>query len=219
MDIGTVERLLDEVVTYLINANKPMGFWDNVVTYVLPIIGSIVLVGTAIAGVIKYCKEKNREYAEKMLTEVYAPLYMYIVKQEYLRKRDFPGVEEKNAPLFSVETVTRNMSEPKIENGKFEQKVNYDKKSVISLEEFYSVQKTVDFGLVPHNLLVLLSIYQLKENMEEDLTDEQIMVERAIKKEIIEGYLKYKRIMGEKKEDMQYINFEHDNITVNLMKD
>ena len=177
------------------------------------------MVGTAIAGVIKYYKEKNREYAEKMLTEVYAPLYMYIVKQEYLRKRDFPGVEEKNAPLFSVETVTRNMSEPKIENGKFEQKVNYDKKSVISLEEFYSVQKTVDFGLVPHNLLVLLSIYQLKENMEEDLTDEQIMVERAIKKEIIEGYLKYKRIMGEKKEDMQYINFEHDNITVNLMKD
>ena len=38
MDIGTVERLLDEVVTYLINANKPMGFWDNVVTFVLPII-------------------------------------------------------------------------------------------------------------------------------------------------------------------------------------
>lgn len=211
-----MEKLIEEITEYFINANQPMGVCTIVVTYIVPIVGSIMLVATAIAGIIKYYKEKNRIYAEKMLTEVYAPLYIYLVKQEYLRQKDFPKLMPEDVPLFSVETTKRTMTQPTIESGKFEQKVKYEKESIISLEDLYKVQEQIDFGLVPHNLLVLLSICQIKEIREEDLSDEQKSMERALKKEIIEGYLKYRKIMGESIEEMKYIDFGSDNITVKI---
>ena len=153
-----------------------------------------------------------------MLTEVYAPLYMYLVKQEYLRQKDFPELTPEDVPLFSAETTKRTMTQPISENGKFEQKVKYEKSSIISLEDFYKVQDQIDFGLVPHNLLVLLSICKIKESNENDLSNEQRAMERALKKEIIEGYLKYKRIMGENKKEMKYIDFGVDNIKIDIKK-
>ena len=213
-----MEKLIEEITTYFINANQPMGFLDIVVTYVVPIVGSIILSATAVAGVVKYYMEKRRIYAEKMLTEVYAPLFIYLVKQEYLRGKDFPELTPEDVPLFSAETIRRTMTQPTIENGKFEQKVKYEKEDIISLKEFYKVQDQINFGLASHNLLLLLSICQIKEIREEDLSEEQKMIERALKKEIIEGYLKYKKIMGEKKKKMKYIDFGYDNITVKIKK-
>lgn len=211
-----MEKLIEEITTYFINANQPMGFWTGVVTYVVPIVGSIILVGSAFAGVKKYYKENKRIYAEKMLTEVYAPLFMYLVKQEYLRGKDFPELTPEDVPLFSAETTKRAIMPPTTEDGKFEQKVKYKKEDIISLKEFYKVQENLNFGLVPHNLLVLLSICQIKENTEKDLSDVQKRSEKALKKEIIEGYLKYKKIMGEKRGKMKYIDFGYDNITVKI---
>lgn len=209
-------KLIEEITTYFINANQPIDFWTIVVTYVVPIVGSFIVIVTAVAGVIKYYLEKKRDYAEKMLTEVYAPLYMYLVKQEYLRQRDFPELTSDQMPLFSVETTKRTMTQPITENAKFEQKVKYEKKSIINLEDLYKVQERIDFGLVPHNLLVLLSVCQIREIRESNLSDEQKAIERALKKEIIEGYLKYKKIMGENKGEMKYIDFGYDNIIVKI---
>lgn len=213
-----MKKLIEEITEYFINANQPMDFLTIVVTYIVPIVGSIILIGTAFAGVFKYYREKKRIYAEKMLTEVYAPLYMYLVKQEYLRQKDFPELTPEDVPLFSAETTKRTMTQPISENGKFEQKVKYKKSSIISLEDFYKVQDQIDFGLVPHNLLVLLSICKIKESNENDLSNEQRAMERALKKEIIEGYLKYKRIMGENKKEMKYIDFGVDNIKIDIKK-
>lgn len=211
-----MEKLIEEITTYFINANQPMGFWTGVVTYVVPIVGSIILVGSAFAGVKKYYKENKRIYAEKMLTEVYAPLFMYLVKQEYLRGKDFPELTPEDVPLFSAETTERTIMPPTTDDGKIEQKVKYKKEDIISLKEFYKVQEKVNFGLVPHNLLVLLLICQINENVEKDLSDEQKKAEKALKKEIIEGYLKYKKNMGEKRGKMKYIDFGYDNITVKI---
>lgn len=213
-----MEKLIEEITTYFINANQPMGFWTGVVTYVVPIVGSIILVGSAFAGVKKYYKENKRIYAEKMLTEVYAPLFMYLVKQEYLRERDFSELTPENVPLFSAETTKRIITEPTIEDGKFEQKAKYEKEDIINLKDLFKVQERINFGLVPHNLLVLLSICQIKENTERDLSYEQKIAERALKKEIIDGYVKYKEIIGENKNDMKYIDFKSDNITVKIAK-
>ena len=213
-----MKELINEAITYLSDTSQPLRVWDFIVTYIIPILGSFILIATAVAGIIKYYLEKRRIYAEKMLTEVYAPLFIYIVRQEYIRQRDFPDMKAEDVPLFSAETMKRTISSPSINKGKFEQKSNYKNEPIISLEDFYNVEKTIDFGLVPHNLLVLLSVCQIKENTEEDLSDEQKMMERALKKEIIEGYLKYKKIMGEKKEEMQYIDFETDNITIGIKK-
>lgn len=211
-----MEKLIEEITTYFINANQPMNFWDMVVAYVVPIVGSIILSATAVSGVAKYYMEKRRIYAEKMLTEVYAPLFMYLVKQEYLREKDFPELTPEDVPLFSAETTERSTMPPTTEDGKFEQKVKYKKEDIISLKEFYKVQENLNFGLVPHNLLALLSICQIKENTEKDLSDAQKKSEKALKKEIIEGYLKYKKIMGEKRGKMKYIDFGYDNITVKI---
>lgn len=211
-----MKELVNEAITYLSDASNPLRLWEFIVTYVIPILGSLILVATALAGIIKYFMDKKRIYAERMLTAVYAPLFMYIVRQEYIRQKDFPDMKAEDVPLFSAETMKRTISNLNKGGKKIEQKVSYKREPIISLEDFYQVQKTIDFGMVPHNLLVLLSVCQLKENTEDNLSDEQKMMERALKKEIINGYLKYKKILGERKGKMKYIAFESDNITVKM---
>ena len=73
---------------------------EIIVAYALPIISSGVLVLTAIAGVVKYYKEKNRSYAEQMLKKVCAPLYSYILKQEFARKNGFQSMMQINYLYF-----------------------------------------------------------------------------------------------------------------------
>jgi len=77
-----VDKLIFLLNEYLEQQNMEPSLWDNLTIHILPFISSIVLIGTAIAGYIKYKTTKNREIYEKILYGVYSPLYQYFVKQE-----------------------------------------------------------------------------------------------------------------------------------------
>jgi hypothetical protein len=76
-----------------------------------------VLVATAIAGVVKYYREKNRDFYEKILNGVYAPLYQYIVKQEYARSKKMSDL-----PIYThsiIELVNEKNNNYRWRNVKF----------------------------------------------------------------------------------------------------
>lgn len=184
----SVQELIDLLCEYMQNANSPMSFWDIVITYWVPIISLVVLVTTAIGGLWKYYREKNRDFNERVLTEVYAPLYQYIVKQEFFRMKKNNEVNLNDYPLFQItkeKKITKNMFSKNPE-------VICEKEDVINLKELEKVVETINFGLVPHDLFVLLNIYNMRDTC--DLSPEEIAeIGKRIRENIIKGYEKYRK--------------------------
>lgn len=75
-------ELFELIKAYFIQATKQPSGVDIFISYWIPIIQLLIVFIGAIAGLYKYYSTKNKEINEKMLSEVYAPLYQYFVKQE-----------------------------------------------------------------------------------------------------------------------------------------
>lgn len=69
--------------------------------YWIATMSAILLIGSSMAAVIRYIREKNRDLNEKILNEVYAPLYQYIIKQEYIRHLKPDELPVNEHPIFS----------------------------------------------------------------------------------------------------------------------
>ena len=82
MFMNNTQQSIQLAVEYLRKVTLPASGLDLLIQYGVPIIQTLVLLGGAMAGIYKYYAVKNREINEKMLGEVYAPLYQYFVKQE-----------------------------------------------------------------------------------------------------------------------------------------
>lgn len=170
---------------------------DNFVDYWIPIIGVLILVITSFAAVYKYFKEKNRDLNEKILKEVYAPLYQYIIQQEYIRKC-IPDLTTDKYPIISI-------SKRKAHSGSDSSEVQ----EVLRRNDLLAVKKSINFGLVPQDLLVLLNVYEIADNNINQISDEEyLQIEMRLRTEIIEGYLKYRNKLGfdKKKHIVNYVN-------------
>ena len=87
------------------------------------------------------------------------------------------------------------------------------------MKEFNEIQKNVEFSLAPHNLLALLSLYQLYLEREsyEDNDGQLINIEKRIKAEVIKGYRKYERYIHGRSR-IEYLTFLDDNVEIHLDK-
>ena len=183
-----IEELLIQMQTYLANANAETGIWDLIIDYIIPIISAIVLVGSALAGVIKYYREKNRDFNEKVLSGVYAPLFQYIVKQEYIRH-----LKPNDLPLEKYPIMGLSRTKEKICNG------NYEKQEIkiMGNSELLAVKKDLNFGLVPQDLLVLLNVYEMALEVSAQVSDEEFYdIQFKLRENIIDGYMECRKKLG-----------------------
>lgn len=188
-----MSELLRLLCEYFRNANEGMSWLEIVVEYAIPIIGTIMLVGSAVAGVVKYWYEKNKNFYERILVEVYAPLYQYIIKQEFFRK-DVLDLPLEKYPIISL-THTKTKETISFTTG--ETKREEEKSQIIDSKELFKVTKSLNFGLVPEDLLILLCeyemLYKLKRSSQ---APESIAILMALRKNVIEGYHKYYQKLG-----------------------
>lgn len=168
---------------------------DIFIEYVSPIIQLLVIIGGAALGLYKYYKTKNIEVYEKLLSEVYAPLYQYLVKQELFRKIMMPDLAYKETPILEFINVKTSSNET-------------IKEAVLGLSrtELLKVLDSINIGLAPKELYTLLSMYKvlvyiesISSNKSDNILSVSIMkvdVENKLRKEIISGYKKYHKKLG-----------------------
>lgn len=186
---------------------SPASSWHQFVDLWLPIISTFIVIASAVAAVIKFYYEKHREYRDKMLTEVYSPLFEYIVKQEYVRSANPDAMPLDKYPLISVinrENYVTN-SEGKLEMQTYEN-------VVFSIEDMQDVTKKINFGLVPSEILVLLSALYVAINKPDVASDEELIsLKTSLRNEIISGYIK---LYGKRRFSRnRYIEKKGDTIT------
>jgi hypothetical protein len=71
------------------------------------------------------------------------------------------------------------------------QKTITEKRYILHRNDLLAVTKDLNFGLVPDDLLALLSMYQIALEIINDVPDEEYkMIELRIRNNIIEGYQK-----------------------------
>jgi len=195
--LETTIELLNE---YLKQLSEPISSIDFLVIYVLPIIQVIVLVGGAITGLYKYFKTKNQEIYQRLLSEVYAPLYQYFVKQELVRKitKDEHYKEKPILEYCSATTQTdciTNITQ-----------VNNEYLLGLNREELIKVLDSINIGLASRELYTLLSMYKVlvhfdskpdsELNKFENIAAMKLDIENKLRREIVLGYNKYHKKLG-----------------------
>ena len=178
-------EILELLKIYLQQTMVGRTWIDYFVDYWIPIIGVVVLVITSFAAVYKYFKEKNRDLNEKILKEVYAPLFQYIIQQEYVRQF-IPNLSIDEYPIISVTKKKTHIGSETIEF-----------QDVLRRNDLLTVKKSINFGLPPQDLLVLLNVYEIVDSdINRVSDDEYFKIEMRLRTEIIEGYLKYRNKLG-----------------------
>lgn len=193
-------ELIELLKTYLyMNMDTPpMSVMDICITYCLPILSSILLVGTAIAGVIKYYDTKNKEIYEMILNDVYAPLYQYFVKQELYSNIHMPNRNYRETPIMEVINVKTT---EKFNNEGMSSEIEKSFFLNLTREEFIRVKNNINIGLASQELLTLLNMYEVLISIEStydksgneylEATILKVDVENAIRCEVFTGYQKY----------------------------
>lgn len=188
-----MDKLINLLIEYFEKANSNIGLMDYIVTYIVPIVGTLVLVGSAIAGVIKYYREKNKDFYVNILNGVYAPLYMYLIKQEYARNKADKEISICDYPILTFNKTTTTTK------GLFSNnpEVTTEKVETLGKKDIFKVMEDLNFGLVPKDLLVLMNIYKMAEIIHNSISeDEYKSIEQKIRENIIWGYNKYSEKLG-----------------------
>lgn len=208
-----MDKLINLLCDYLENINRPLSGIDITVNYILPIISSILLVTTAIFGVVKYYKEKNRDFNEKILNGVYAPLYQYIIKQEYARSKKMGELPIDKHPIIGL------VNEKKTVTGLFSDNVKTEitKRDILNSKDLLKVKESLNFGLVPQDLLVLLNIYEISQDISNSVPDEEYTkIEMSIRNNIINGYQKYRKLLNIDDKESKVVSFEKNELKFNI---
>lgn len=207
--LDELKQLIALLCKYLENTNAGMNTMEVLVEYIFPTVSTLIVVASAVAAVYKYYHEKNRTYYERILNEVYAPLYQYIIRQEFFRKDHESDLPMERYPIISL-TNTKTKNKISFEDGTIKSETETEKKELINSKELLEVKETLNFGLVPQDLMVLLNayemLYKLKRSSEEK---ESIAILSALRKNIIEGYYKYRKKL-DMKDCCAYIEYNKE---------
>jgi len=196
-----VNELIELTKQFILKSLHPSG-WGIFVTYWIPIIQVLIILLGAGAGIWKYYGTKNKEINEKIINEVYAPLYQYLVKQELYRKIHKMIGDYKKSPILQITTTETTIRGSEI-----------IEKSVpscgLNRQEIIKIKESVNIGLASQEILTLLNMYEVVVQMEEnyggntkeytEATILKIEIENALRKEVISGYKKYHSSLGLKK--------------------
>lgn len=199
-DIQEIISLLKQHLESSIASN---GFWDNVVEYVLPTFSMLVVVVGGIWTIYTYVKGKNKEINEKILAEVYLPLFQFFVINDSLTQIRNIGIDYKQEPFL----VWKNRKAMiRMEIGKTIRTETVSDVMGLSRECFLESIDKINLGLAPRGLVALLNTYKAVNYAADKFTEEKEINERAIKYrskleyairlEAYKGYKKYHKKLG-----------------------
>lgn len=191
------------------------------VNYILPIISLGSLMLSAIVGVYKYIRGKSLEYCEKVLKEVYSPLFQFLIRQDTVIRNVEYLSNEGHVILCDAYILYKN------EN--IEEKINIGN---ISSEIFMSIRKNINMAIAPSNLLILINQYETilsirnatRKTLEIDIIKfelERSKIEKLLVKEVVDKYyefsFKYKynwfqRLFFKKRNNKDKYVFKFDKI-------
>lgn len=194
--------LLILVVTGVITGLYSWMYNQNLSLEILKTIAQFATVITAVGAIIsayfgarKYFDDKNREFIERRLNEVYAPLYGLLAKQKVLRDIIAPDMTVEEIPIISI-SHKRTTSKYNEELKRFEENVE-ELASIADKKEFLSIIQKSNMGLASPNLVVLINKYEAalwfmnipESNPEREKVDDLIHeIEKSLCKEIIISY-------------------------------
>ncbi|SFH51045.1 hypothetical protein SAMN04487776_12217 [Priestia megaterium] len=163
-----------------------------------------------------YAFQKNRDYHEKRLDSVYAPLYGLLCKQELFRElylRDLSVEQNAIIEFINGDTGPRFKDESKETNEDAEE-------FILDKKDFVRVLNESNKGLASPNLLRLLNEYEMLLFLEKALTGNNVqiahakilIVERELVKEIIDGYSEsIRKLKLHKKKKIEVFNFNFND--------
>lgn len=179
-----LQMLIDILIQYLNKQMQPISFLDLIVKYVAPFFAF----GSAVVAVYIYRKGKNRDIYEKILKEVYAPLYDYFIKQElFCNLIKF----ERNIKMSPILDMTNRNQEATFLG--------------LSRDNFLKLRNNVNIGLASKELHTLLTMYEVTCCIENDkvfddtycrATILKVKIENEIRTEILNGYKYYHKKLG-----------------------
>lgn len=213
-----INDLFINLIKYFQYQCEPINKLEFFVTYIIPILQILLLIFSAIAGIYKYYKSKNREIYEKNLKEVYAPLYNYFIKQELLCelygwKRDIT-----KSPILEIKR--RNVVTKYFEGGKSQQS-EVTEVLDLSKKKFIQIFKSVNCGLTDKELYTLFSMYETVEDFisgrkHDEAYCEAIelnrQLENRIREKVIRGYNYYQKKLGLSKDDSTFYKIDDSSI-------
>lgn len=219
-----ITETIELINSFLQTQLEPMSKIDFFIQYISPLLQLLVIIGGAGAGLYKYYKTKNREVYEKLLSEVYAPLYQYLVKQELCRSLLELPQSYKETPILEItsrKTKTSYSATGMQGETIVEPVLDLDRTGLINILD------NVNMGLASKELYTLLSMYKVLVYYEgqSDKTADRVLkasimkveVENKLRKEIISGYSKYHKKLGiQTGGDSDFFTLSEDQINFNI---
>lgn len=225
-------ELIELIKAYLIQATKQPSIADVLISYWVPIIQLLIVLIGSIAGLYKYYSTKNKEINEKMLSEVYAPLYQYFVKQElYCFVTGFKR-NIKETPIIEI-TLRRSKQTISLSgenSGNLKSETTTQIVLGLNRQEFLKVLESINIGLASKELYTLLNMYKVLIHFEVmsdksskaylNATIMKVDVENALRAEIIKGYEHYhNKLKLEKITSNGFYSIKNNNIEFNYEVD
>lgn len=196
-----ISQLIDSLTLYFQSQSSGLSGLEYFSVYWVPVMQLVVVLLAAIGGIFKYYQTKNKEINEKILSEVYAPLYNYFIKQElFCSLHNIPRniCEINEMPILQI---TNRKKTVKLTG----EKVEETNALGLSRQRFIDVLNNINIGLAGKELYTLLSMYEVvcyledKTNLSNpsdsclDATFLKVQIEQSLRKEILAGYKRYNR--------------------------
>lgn len=201
--MNDIQEIISLLKRYLENGIAPNGFWDNVVEYILPTFSMLVVIVGGIWTVYTYVKRKNKEINEKILAEVYLPLFQFFVANDSLTQIGNIDIDYKQEPFLVWKNRKTTLT---MEIGKTTRTETVSDIMGLSRESFLESIEEINLGLAPRGLVALLSTYKAVNYAVDKFTGEKEINERAVKYrteleyairvEAYKGYEKYHKKLG-----------------------
>ena len=192
-----LNELLKNLNEYIISLSNPVSFWEYFATVICPIISTIALVVGGWFALYKYRASKNYDINLKILTEVYLPLYTYLVKQETFRFIACPEISWEEVPILEIKST-------KTKQTWSEQGMKVEKTTAAvcgcTRDDLIKLCDSANLGLASPELVTLLNSYKVlihitsgsinsREKAKAVLMQEKLEI--ALRKEILKGYNYY----------------------------
>ncbi len=185
----------------IFNQNSELNKWlQFIVAYVIPIVGCAAVIIGGVWTVYKYFNEKQREFYQEVLNNVYGPLFGELVKNEYSRKIiRMQGKKEAKCSVKEVPFINWERNKTTTTIGVGGTKIKSTNSSIYNfddlLKEIYNNEEKLKY--TPRDLVALLKSYFFLKEINPPDEEKYIMsLQIKIRKNIIVGYKKYRKKLG-----------------------
>ena len=158
---------------------------------------------TAIVGIFKYFYEKNREIYIRRLSEVYAPLFSCLIKQETIRFLYLKDSKITDSPILTLKQGKENSTE---------------KRTIIDRNIFVEMLKDINKGLIKPKLLKFMSAYEVLIFLEETVDPDSPEYKIATEKKVEVEYKLFKEVQIGYKQTVQKLKLDKENEIDDLEK-